>query len=287
MPASAKNNQPLKVLITGVYGLIGNLMYRRLARQPALYDVYGSSRRAVNSQRADPTDIQPVPAEHFTLADLSDAQAVQRAVDGMHVVLHIGAAPGPEAPFETVLQSNIVGIHNVLEACQKAGVRRLVYASSIMVSFGYFRFSEPYRSIYHSRFDNVPASIPLITHLDAPRPTESYSASKVFAEALCRTYHDAYGISTVCLRIGYVNKEDICDRHAYVQSVWFSQRDCANCIELALKATEKPVFEICYGVSDNQYRWVDLEHTRAVLGYIPLDSNERTLAAARSKPTQD
>ena len=125
--------QSLKVHITGVNGLIGNLMYRHLSRQPELYNVYGSGRRKASSVRAGREAIVQVPEDHFTIADLSDAQAVQDAVAGMDVVLHIGAAPGPEASFDVVLKSNIIGTYNVLEACRKAGVHRLVYASSIMV----------------------------------------------------------------------------------------------------------------------------------------------------------
>jgi NAD+ dependent glucose-6-phosphate dehydrogenase len=270
--------QPLKVHITGVYGLIGNLIYRHLNSQPELYDVYGSSRRAASSARADEASILPLPEDHFMIADLSDARAVRKAIDGMEAVLHIGAAPGPEASFEVVLNSNIIGTYNVLEACREAGVHRLVYASSIMVSNGYFKYTEPYSSIFNLRDQDSPEPIPPITHMQLPRPTEPYSASKVYCEALCRTYADAHHISTVCLRIGYVNKEDLCTI-PFANSQWFSQRDCANLIKLALIATEKPVFEICYGVSDNQYRWVDIEHTRKVLGFVPQDSHEKKYAA--------
>ena len=280
MPTSG----PIKVHITGVYGLIGNLMYSHLSSQPELYDVYGSSRRSVSSARADADAILPLPDDHFMIADLSDAQAVCKAVAGMDAVLHIGAAPGPEAPFKVVLNSNIIGTYNVLEACREAGVRRLVYASSIMVSNGYFKYSEPYSSIYNLRYEDIPENIPPITHTHLPRPTEPYSASKVYGESLCRTYADAHQISTVCLRIGYVNKEDLCTI-PFANSQWFSQRDCANLIELALIATEKPVFEICYGVSDNQHRWVDIDHSREVLGFIPQDSHEDKFSAVKKALT--
>ena len=48
-----------------------------------------------------------------------------------------------------------------------------------------------------------------------------------------------------------------------------------------LIATEKPVFEICYGVSDNRHRWVDIDHSREVLGFIPQDSHEDKFAAVK------
>ena len=44
---------PIKVHITGVYGLIGNLVYKHLSQWPAYYELYGSGRRTMSSRRAD------------------------------------------------------------------------------------------------------------------------------------------------------------------------------------------------------------------------------------------
>jgi len=263
-------DNPLKVHVTGVYGLIGNLVYHHLNRQPARYDVYGSSRRSASSTRADASSLVRLPDTHFVQADLGDTDAMRQAIAGMDAVLHIGAVPDPAASFEDILHSNITGTYNILEACREAGVKRLVYASSIMATMGYFYFQEPYRAIREQRLEAVPADIPLITPADPPRPTEPYSASKVWGEGICRTYHDAHEIATVCLRIGAVNKEDR-SLWAWTDSLWCSQRDVVNIIELALQATASPCFHICYGVSDNRHRWVALAPSRQALGYQPQD----------------
>jgi NAD+ dependent glucose-6-phosphate dehydrogenase len=218
---------PLKVHITGVYGLIGNLVYRRLSEQADRYDVYGSGRRTMSSARADAESIARLPDDHFSIADLSDANAMVKAIDRMDAVIHIAAVPDPDASFDDVLSSNIVGTHNVLEACRIAGVRRLVYASSIMVNWGYFKYQEPYLSIWDGRLGDLPPEIPKVTHLDLTRPTEPYSASKVWAESYCRTYFDAHDISTICLRIGYVNSHNYCEQPR-LNSVWCSHRDITN-----------------------------------------------------------
>lgn len=260
-------DKPLKVHITGVYGLIGNLVYRHLNEQKDRYDVYGSSRRTAGSNRTHDAAVVQVPDDHFKIVDLSDADAVSEAMNGMDAVLHIGAVPDPSAPFEAILNSNIAGAYNVLEACRKAGIQRLVYASSIMTVWGYAQYEEPYRSIREERLDDIPETIPVITHRDPPRPTEPYSASKVWGEGLCRAYADAHGISTVCLRIGYVNRENSYSG-PFQGSVWCSHHDIVNIIELALKATAEPRYDICFGCSDNKYRWVDLEHSRERLGYV-------------------
>ncbi len=267
------SDQPLKVHVTGVYGLIGNLIYAHLAAQDDLYDVYGSGRRMIRSDRADAHALLHLSPSRFRLADLSDAEAILRALEGMDAVLHIGAVPDPGAPFPDILQSNVVGTYHVLEACRQAGIKRLVYASSIMASMGYFNYQEPYRAIREQRFADVPAAIPMVRHTDLPRPTEPYSASKVWGEGLCRAYSDAHEISTVCLRIGAVNKENR-SLMPWTDSLWCSHRDVTNILELALQATVRPCFEICYGVSDNRHRWVDLESARTQLGYVPQDSAE-------------
>ena len=44
---------PIKVHITGVYGLIGNLVYKHLSQWPEHYELYGSGRRQASSRRAD------------------------------------------------------------------------------------------------------------------------------------------------------------------------------------------------------------------------------------------
>ena len=86
------------------------------------------------------------PPERFTQADLSDLAAVERAFAGAEVVVHMGAVPDPSAPFEAIVNSNVVGGYNALEACRRQGVRRIVYASTVMTDWGY-QFDEPYKAI--------------------------------------------------------------------------------------------------------------------------------------------
>ena len=48
---------------------------------------------------------------------------------GADLVVHFGAI-GDEAPFDEILQANIVGAYNIWEAAYQNGVKRVVYASS-------------------------------------------------------------------------------------------------------------------------------------------------------------
>ena len=73
--------------------------------------------------------------DRFFLADMADLDAVTRAFTGMDVVVHLAADPRPDATWEHLLESNIIGARNAFEAAVRTGVKRVIYASSIMVSW--------------------------------------------------------------------------------------------------------------------------------------------------------
>lgn len=54
-----------KVWITGVYGLIGNAVYRRLLDHPEAYEVHGLSRRHHSSARISEVAMAEVPEAQF------------------------------------------------------------------------------------------------------------------------------------------------------------------------------------------------------------------------------
>ena len=161
---------PKKVLITGVCGLIAGAVYQHLRTQPDRYDVYGLARRSQLSDRTPKDAELGIPEEKFILADLTDYNAIAKAVEGMDVVVQLAADPRPDASWESLLGSNIVGPRNVLEAACRAGVRRVVFASSIMVSWGYQQ-EDPYKAISEGRFDVVDAGqVQVVTHEWPHRP---------------------------------------------------------------------------------------------------------------------
>ena len=58
------------------------------------------------------------------------------------------------------------------------------------------------------------------------------------------------------------------------QPIWCSQRDIVQLIECCINAGEDVRFEIFYGMSDNKWRWVDIDNARRKVGYIPRDRAE-------------
>jgi uronate dehydrogenase len=107
-----------RVLITGAGGGIGRSLRETLR---GAYPVLRLSDRVPLPPARD--------GEEIGQAELSDMAAVERMVDGVDGIIHLGGNSG-EAAWEVILQSNIVGLYNVFEAARRAGVRRIVMATS-------------------------------------------------------------------------------------------------------------------------------------------------------------
>jgi nucleoside-diphosphate-sugar epimerase len=274
MPAATS---PKKILVTGAYGLIGNLVYTRLAAQPDRYDVYGLAKTVEPSARTKFIAVVEIPAERLRLADISDFTAVARAVTGLDTIIHLAADPDGRAGWESVLANNIIGAHNVFEAARLAGVQRVIFASTNQVVFGYGA-DAVYQALLAGRLDDVdPATLRRIDHTRPVRPLNDYACSKVFGEALAHMYAYTHGLSCLCLRIGWVVSDDRVPS-ARARTIWCSQRDLVQLVERCVNAPDSLRFDVFFGHSDNRYNFVDIEHARQVLGYAPQDHAEDRLA---------
>lgn len=247
-----------KVLITGVTGLIGRIVLDELKGD---YELTGLARRPMEDVR------------HFR-GDISDLQAILPAFEGQDAVVHLAADPSQTAPWESVLPNNLVGTYNALEACRIHGVKRMVFASSNH-AVGMYERDHPYHHIVKGQYDQVDVSpIPQVTHTSPVRPDGYYGISKVYAEAAGRYYSEEHGISVICLRIGSVVAWDNPTRSIRNFATWQSHRDLAQQIRKSLESPESLLFDIFYGVSDNKWRFWDIDHAREVIGYRPADNAE-------------
>jgi len=243
------------VLVTGMSGLIGSALRKALEGK---YELSALNRR-------------PVAGVASHSADIADLDAIQPAFAGIEVVVHLAALASGSAPFDAILKANVIGTHNVFEAAHRAGVKRVVYASSGATVSGYER-DMPYRALAAGHYDQV-REWSKLTHETPLRPSGFYGASKVWGEALARHYADAHGLSVLCLRIGHVTAEDR-PRSPRDFSVWCSQRDIVQMIERCIEAPEALTFDIFYVLSNNKWGYRDLEHARRVLGFTPMDRAE-------------
>lgn len=245
-----------KVLITGMSGLIGGVIYQRLKDKYAL--------SALN--RRD------VPGVACHRADIADLEAILPAFEKKEIVIHLAAIAKADASWEEVLHHNVIGTYNVFEASRRAGVKRVVYASSGSTISEYER-EMPYRAIANGWYDQVPEVWEKLTHRSPVRPSGLYGCSKVWGEALARHFSDAFGLSILCVRIGAVTRENrpVQPRHF---SVWCGQRDIAQMIERCIEAPENLKFDLFYAVSNNRWSYRDIDHARQVIGFEPQDAAE-------------
>jgi NAD+ dependent glucose-6-phosphate dehydrogenase len=232
----------------------------------------GPRDRSMRAQLAERYDLRGLgrrpgpPGVPWTSADIADFEAIRPAFVGVDAVVHLAAVVGGKADLDAYVRGNVVGTYNVFEAARRAGVRRVVFASSGATISGVER-DEPYSSFVEARAP----SAPMLTHTSPLRPSGLYGCSKVWGEALARHYADEHSMSVVCLRIGAVKKDDR-PSAARDFSVWCSQRDIATMIGACLDAPPDLRFDIFYVTSRNRRGYRDLEHARKVLGWKPLDS---------------
>lgn len=260
----------LRVLVTGASGQIGYMTFKRLLEQPEKYEVHGMDRVLAASDRVPGSWTLDLPSDRFTVGDLSDMAAVKSAVEGMDVVAHLGADPEGDE-WESVLQNNIIGTYNVFEASRLAGVKRVVAASSIMVSDGH-RNQEPYKAMMERRIDDIPANAQIISPNIPAEPRGIYGASKVWSESLAKVYSHTHGMSCICIRIGQVERDR--PRPPQGADIYVSQRDIVQIIGKSITADDSVRLDTFYGMSNNDYRWVDIGHAREVIGFVPEDRAE-------------
>lgn len=247
-----------RVLVTGMAGQIGGIVRRHLGDR---YELSGLDRVGLGDASGD------VPC---VVADIADLDAIAPAFAGVDAVLHLGADPSPRASWESTLSSNIVGTRNVYEAARLAGVRRVVFASSNHVAGNYPLRQDPYKAIYDGRLGEVRMPFAPLG-ADALRPDSYYGVSKAFGESLGSYFHDEYGISVICLRIGWVMTPDDPRFSPAALSLWLSHRDAAQLIRRSIDAPASVGFAVVNGESDNALSIWDIDAARRILGYEPQD----------------
>ena len=106
-----------RILITGAGGRIGTLLRPRMVRPGRILRLH------------DRRPLEPGPGVEIVTCDATDLDAMTEAMDGVDAVVHL-AARSTEAPWEEILHTNIHGGYVAVEAARRAGVTRMVLASS-------------------------------------------------------------------------------------------------------------------------------------------------------------
>ena len=117
----------MKILVTGASGFIGGRFARFALEQ-------GLSVR-VNGRRAEGVEHLRARGAEFVQGDLSDPELVQQLCRDVEAVVHCAGAVGVWGSYTHFHQGNVQVTENVIEACLKQRVRRLVHLSSPSVYF--------------------------------------------------------------------------------------------------------------------------------------------------------
>ena len=164
-----------RALVTGGAGFIGSHLVEALlasGREVRVLDDLSSGFEANVPTGAD-----------LHVGSITDEDAVAAAVDGVEVAFHIAAHRSVARSVDTPLDTDSANVHGtlaVLDAARRAGVRRLVCASSSSVYGGAEQLPTPE---------------------DAPTvPRSPYAVSKLAGEHYARVFSELYGLETVSLR---------------------------------------------------------------------------------------
>lgn len=162
----------MKALVTGGGGFLGQAIVRGLL---------GRGASVSSLSRNEYPALRDLGVEQHR-GDLADAAAVAAAVEGTDIVFHVAAKPGLWGKYEDYHRANVVGTQNVIAACRRHGVDRLVYTSSPS-------------AVFDGRdMEGVDESVPYPAHFEA-----HYPRTKALAEQAVRAANDAQ-LATVSLR---------------------------------------------------------------------------------------
>lgn len=178
----------MQVLITGAAGFIGMHLSIRLLKEGYsvigidnlndYYDVSLKKARLKNLAEYDQFQFFPIDLiDHKQTFDLFENNQIDR-------VINLAAQAGVRYSLinpSAYMNSNIVGFHNILEACRRFNIKHLIYASS--------------SSVYGSN-----KKMPFSEHDIADHPVSLYAATKRSNELLAHSYSSQFGIPTTGLR---------------------------------------------------------------------------------------
>lgn len=174
-----------RVLVTGGAGFIGSHVVGELLKSEVsrvtIFDNFARGKLSSISQHLESPRCEIFPDG----GDIRDVDVLEAAMSEADAVIHLAAMwllHSKEYP-RTAFDVNVQGTFNVLEACVKSGIKRLVYSSSA--------------SVYGDAVE-----VPMTE--DHPFNNRNfYGATKIAGEAMCRAFSDRYGLDYVGLR--YMN----------------------------------------------------------------------------------
>jgi NAD(P)-dependent dehydrogenase (short-subunit alcohol dehydrogenase family) len=234
----------MMILVTGSSGRIGKAVVNELLARG--HAVRGFDRTATPK------------VSDMIVGTLTSAADVAKAMRGVHSVIHLAATPDDADFLAEIVPNNIVGVYHIFEEAQKAGVKRLIVASSGQVVW-YQRMTGP-----------VPVGVDV-----QPTPRYWYAAAKMFLEAAGRSFAEKFGTEVIAVRLGWCPRtpEQVEEIRAadWAQDVYLSPGDAGRFFACAAEATLPQKFNVVYATSKPKRVMYDLETTKRLIGFEPKE----------------
>jgi len=190
--------------------------------------------------------------------------------------------------IEDVVPNNIVASYRIFEEAKRAGVKRVVFASTNHTQHGETMAGGSPGGMDWAKLDVLggPASVHTSDPLGRVGPDSFYAVSKICGEALGSLYSRVFSsFEFVALRIGWCLYDKPTalrgqENEDYLRSMWLSKRDFRGFLRGALEADLKSHkgFLVAYAVSHNGRRLFNLDDSIRDLGYMPVDDAEKHFA---------
>ncbi|MGB8650229.1 MAG: NAD-dependent epimerase/dehydratase family protein, partial [Mycobacteriales bacterium] len=176
----------MRVLVTGAAGFVGSHLVERLVRDGHHVTGIDDLSTGTLANLAEARRHKGFGFHRFdvTSGDLLELVARDRPDVVCHLAAQLDVRRSVADPVHDT-RTNVLGTVNVLEACVRAGVPRVLFASSGGTVYG--------------RAGTLP-----VTERAGLRPVSPYGAAKVAGETYVEAYQQLHGLQGVCLRLGNV-----------------------------------------------------------------------------------
>jgi nucleoside-diphosphate-sugar epimerase len=236
---------PQKVFVTGAAGRIGSVFAK------STYEQFDLTLFVDDDAQKDADRLSAY--GKIVMGRLEDIEHFKNVLEGNDTLVHLAAEPSAHAVWSTLQRDNITGTYNVFAAARAAGVRKILYASSVHAVSGY----APERQI--------------ATHFPV-NPGDLYGVTKCFGEALGRYLAERENLVFFAIRIGAFQPREKLHQSDTREAltIWVSPRDL---VQLFVRCIEDNTlqFGIFNGISNNRFKGLDISDARELLGYEPLD----------------
>jgi nucleoside-diphosphate-sugar epimerase len=253
----------MRLLVVGGCGFVGSIVLPHLATRHEI--------RVLD--RVEPR--MPMSNVDYHTGDLHDVDLVASLAEGVDSLVFMAMGPSDDwaspATARGHLDVAVPGLYATLTGVHRAGVRHMVYTSSMSVYPWPLGGDYPAPGETDASDDDRLGRYP--DESTPPDATDFYGLAKRLGEEVCRAATVETGMDAVCLRLCYPKPDDAWPRRgtAMRRAISTSARDVAGAIDAALSRRGHGFDR--YAISgDGDERTMSLAKAKRELGWAPLDN---------------